>query len=1462
MTNNMKNPPTLQESSSFEAWEKAINLWTLVTDVKKEKQGASVVLSLTGKARDQVLELPFTDINCEDGVKNILKKLGSLYKKDTVDTAYETFERFIYFGRDTNKSMSTFINEFESRYNKAKDHSFELGDSSLAFFLLNQAKLSDENKKLIRATITKFEYEDMKSKLKKVFGSGEQSEKSMLDDMAVKVEEINLAEDEEAFYGRYEDRRNYRGYPWRGNYYRGNSAYRGSYSQRGNNFNFNKGNRGQNYRGNTYGKSNTSYPQDRRRSKCEYCESIFHEVNKCPEKVYTCQDAEDVESCHDIILYQSSLVTESQFKVFVAESAMSAILDSGASANVAGELWIESYLDGLRDDELSKVKYAESQNTFKFGNDESFRSLYKVTIPATIGENKILINTDVVETTIPLLLSKQAMKKADTQIDFTKDTVNMFGKDQDVKVTKSGHYAIPLNNSRKILKHLKSNPQSKISLFAKESVWCNKEKMARKLHAQFGHPPANKLLNLLERAGLGGDDELTATVKKVSKDCIICRDYAKPSPRPAVGLPHATSFNEMVGLDLKFFDENIILHLVDHLTRFSSACVIKSKQPKEIISGIMKSWVAIFGAPRKMLTDNGGEFVSDAFMKMAESFNIRLLNTSAESPWSNGLVERHNGVLSEMLHKIMAERKYDIHMAVALAIQAKNSLANVHGFSPAQLALGKNPQLPCVLHNDPPANESVDSSEIIMETLNCLRDARKAFIEAEASERIKRALNKNIRPMQSTKFTNGDLVYYKRKDTRRWRGPGKVIGQDSSCVLIKHGSQYVRAHATRVILDRNRQDTIDSDSGENTVDKPEDKYKTTRKFQPLESSSDSDGTYSNEEEEHDTPDELDAIGAPAHSGDIGMNQEESSPLNSRPVNASKATQDIRKGFSIEFMMKDGTWKSGEVVRRTGKATGKYSNCWEVKDNESGDLVEFDVKNDWLDWKKIENTDTISEKQSEIYVVNKEFEEFKNRMVMDAKTTELQRWKEQDVFSIIKNEGQHCLSTTWVITEKEKEGKSVLKARLVVRGYEEMEAIRSDSPTCSKDSVRMLLAVAVSKDWHLHSLDVKAAFLQGKQIERDIYIKPPKEFREKDCIWKLNKLVYGLCDASRSWYLKVEEVLVGLGMVVCTYDRAVFTYRADNSVDGIILIHVDDLLYFGSQRFLDEIIQPFKCFFKISREETQAFRYVGINIQQGEDHLKIEQQNYVDSLEVDIIPKDALRDPQRVANDEEKKIFRRAVGQLGWIVSMTRPEAAFSYCILGTVQNKPKMSDFKLLRKILLEIKTTVSYIRMNRMNLNDINLTVYCDASFGNLAGGCSQLGFLVMLCDRDNAIPISWSSKKAKRIARSTLTAETLAAAEAVDTACIIRVMLEDIIGHRLSPIRVFVDNKSLSDAVKTTNVLADKRLMIEMAALREMVETKEIIVTWIPTEDQLADVLTKSGVNKLKLVNTIKSGCISLNN
>ena len=283
--------------------------------------------------------------------------------------------------------------------------------------------------------------------------------------------------------------------------------------------------------------------------------------------------------------------------------------------------------------------------------------------------------------------------------------------------------------------------------------------IADKIHHQFAHAPVDKLIRLLNNAGPPWceDKELKDHLKSTVRECKTCKLYKKPLPTPVAAMPLAFWFQQTVAMDLKFYQGKIILHLIDHATRLSAAVQIPSKHPKAIIKTILSNWISVYGAAENFLTDNGGEFENQDFIQLCEAFNISVKTTGAEAPWSNGLVERHNLALSEMLNKVLEDTKCPFDIALQWCMNAKNSLHNVHRFSLYQLALGQNPKLPSLLNNKLPAYGSNPPSEIIRQNLNTLHIARNSFIQSENSERLHRAMAHNIRHSNNSVFVTGDL---------------------------------------------------------------------------------------------------------------------------------------------------------------------------------------------------------------------------------------------------------------------------------------------------------------------------------------------------------------------------------------------------------------------------------------------------------------------------------------------------------------------------------------------------------------------------------------------------------------------------------------------------------------------------------------------------------------------------------
>ena len=141
--------------------------------------------------------------------------------------------------------------------------------------------------------------------------------------------------------------------------------------------------------------------------------------------------------------------------------------------------------------------------------------------------------------------------------------------------------------------------------------------------------------------------------------------YIKKPQKPVVALPMGMTFQQCISMNLKFHKGRILLHLIDHATRLLVSSFAKSKEPEVILKASFKSWVQIYGAPEKFLTDNGKEFANLKFTDIAESMNITVKVTTAEPPFSNGLDERHNLIIADMRDNVLEESQ-DLYMELTL----------------------------------------------------------------------------------------------------------------------------------------------------------------------------------------------------------------------------------------------------------------------------------------------------------------------------------------------------------------------------------------------------------------------------------------------------------------------------------------------------------------------------------------------------------------------------------------------------------------------------------------------------------------------------------------------------------------------------------------------------------------------------------------------------------------------------
>ena len=190
-----------------------------------------------------------------------------------------------------------------------------------------------------------------------------------------------------------------------------------------------------------------------------------------------------------------------------------------------------------------------------------------------------------------------------------------------------------------------------------------------------------------------------------------------------------------------------------------------------------------------------------------------------------------------------------------------------------------------------------------------------------------------------------------------------------------------------------------------------------------------------------------------------------------------------------------------------------------------------------------------------------------------------------------------------------------------------------------------------------------------------------------------------------------------------------------------------------------------------------------------------------------------------------------------------------------------MQDIREANKIIKFAKSNRSFITFPSLHLPSVKVTIYSDASFNNLCNGASQGGHIVLLTDQfNNSCPISWKSNKVCRIARSSLAAEALSFSGGSDTAYFINQLAQEVgLVRSPSPIFTYADNRSLNDSANTTTQVTDRRLRVEISAIREQQGNREISICWISKEKQLADCLTKKGASCTYILSVLQEGKVT---
>ena len=138
-----------------------------------------------------------------------------------------------------------------------------------------------------------------------------------------------------------------------------------------------------------------------------------------------------------------------------------------------------------------------------------------------------------------------------------------------------------------------------------------------------------------------------------------------------------------------------VLVLTDHFTRYVMAFVSKDQKAKTVARILYERFISVFGAPAKLLSDQGKNFTSALVEELCSAFGIQKCSTTAYHAQCNGQVERFHQTLFRMIGKLAADKKPQWEQHLPELLQAYNSTQSaVTGYSPHYLMFGRRPRLP------------------------------------------------------------------------------------------------------------------------------------------------------------------------------------------------------------------------------------------------------------------------------------------------------------------------------------------------------------------------------------------------------------------------------------------------------------------------------------------------------------------------------------------------------------------------------------------------------------------------------------------------------------------------------------------------------------------------------------------------------------------------------------------------
>jgi hypothetical protein len=466
-------------------------------------------------------------------------------------------------------------------------------------------------------------------------------------------------------------------------------------------------------------------------------------------------------------------------------------------------------------------------------------------------------------------------------------------------------------------------------------------------------------------------------------------------------------------------------------------------------------------------------------------------------------------------------------------------------------------------------------------------------------------------------------------------------------------------------------------------------------------------------------------------------------------------------------------------------------------------------------------------------------------------------------------GKELIGCKWVFRLKRKADGSIdkYKARLVAQGFKQREGVdftETFAPVAKFSSIRALLALAAHYDLEVDQMDVVSAYLNG-DIDADIYMKQPEGFvtvGQEHLVCKLQKSLYGLKQAGRQWYHKIDESLINFGFTRLQSDHCLYVLNKARLVIWLALYVDDILLISNSKRMLNRFKLWLSQQFSM-KDLGEAHFILGIQITRDRANRKltISQQHYVES----IVARYRMDESRPVSTPMECGIhflqsdcpstqaeldgmrnvpYQSAVGAIMYTMLATRPDVAYAITRLSQFNTNYGQKHWVALKRLLRYLHGTANYgITYGRVSgPQQHGLVGYCDSDWGFNEDRRSVSGYSFIITGG----AVSWSAKTQPTVALSSVEAEYMSSTHATKEALWWRSLLTELgRGEKdlPTPTTIFSDSQGSIALVKNPEFHSrTKHISIQQHFVREHVERKAVTFVYKQTQDMAADVLTKA--------------------